>query len=374
MLKKFLKTKYNIALVILLVLIACINVLACFPKFCDAYRNTVYHMVSGLIGRVSSVIPFVIGEILIYLAIIIGVASVIILALIVFVKKIRKFARIWFKALLMMGLVVGLIYTLNWVIPFRAPGIKVYPMSGASDDTENFTLEELRSLRAYLVEQINQTAKEVPRDKNGSVIYDSKNDLEKKVSSALVSKESDYSILGGFYPTIKEAYFSDFLEWMNIAGFTYPYTMEVTVNHYLTTLYQPFLYGHELLHHKGFFKESEANFLSFYACKDSDDPVVRYSAYLYAYLYVEEAYVSSFDFSELDEIMKHEPRISSQVIKDYNDSYDAYKAEYNSKKHPASNLKKEIESVAESGWKIQDRILDSDNYDGMVMLLLRWYR
>ena len=49
----------------------------------------------------------------------------------------------------------------------------------------------------------------------------------------------------------------------------------INVNEPLFTL--PFTMSHELAHQCGFMREDEANFIAYLACKQVDDPLVRYS-------------------------------------------------------------------------------------------------
>ena len=167
------------------------------------------------------------------------------------------------------------IYTFHWVIPFRSN------LLGKSKHKEvQYSEERLRLLRTYIVENLNAVSKQVKRDSEGHIQYDDIDAMYRTVADAMNNISDEYPRLKGYYPPMKAALCSDVLEYMWIGGFTYPYTMEVTYNKYITNLYYPSLLAHESAHHKGYYKENEANFLSYLACTNSEDPIVRYSAFL----------------------------------------------------------------------------------------------
>ena len=68
-----------------------------------------------------------------------------------------------------------------------------------------------------------------------------------------------------------------------IGGVFFPFTMESNVNTMIPFFTTPSTMVHELAHQCGFMREDEANFISYLACKQSDDPLMRYSGLLLAY-------------------------------------------------------------------------------------------
>ena len=69
---------------------------------------------------------------------------------------------------------------------------------------------------------------------------------------------------------------------MGIGGFYFPYTGEANINTWAPAWQQPHTRAHEMAHQRLFASENEANFLGFLACIHSDDPLVRYSGWLFA--------------------------------------------------------------------------------------------
>ena len=66
---------------------------------------------------------------------------------------------------------------------------------------------------------------------------------------------------------------------VGVLGFIGPAFDEMHVNHDVSTNEYPFLFAHEYSHVLGVSNEAEANFWAFEACRASDDPAIRYSAW-----------------------------------------------------------------------------------------------
>lgn len=75
----------------------------------------------------------------------------------------------------------------------------------------------------------------------------------------------------------KRVFFSEAMSYMEIVGVFTPYTVEANVNFHTTDFDIPFAACHELAHISGFMREDEANFLAYAACRASEDPFFRYS-------------------------------------------------------------------------------------------------
>lgn len=351
-----------------------LNVLACIQGFCDWYKKTVYGWISDLLGRMTGWFPVALGELLMYLGAVAVAVGILLPLLLLFLRKkagSRRFAAVYGKTLLFAGALLLLIYTLNWVIPFRASILQV---KGAV--TRGYTLEELQKVRNHIVLQLNACAEEVERDGNGRVIYDHEA-MASAVFQAMKAQAADYPLLAGYYPPMKAALCSDFLDWMNIGGYTYPYTMEITWNHYCNDLYYPALLAHESAHHQGYYQENEANFLEFLACTESEDPLLRYAGYNEVYYYVQNAYLGALFTSLSSEgakaLARAQPKVSDLVQKDRQEARDASVKKYEAASHPAQDLAPTAAKVADVGWNVQGDLLKENSYDGVVKMVLEYY-
>ncbi len=350
------------------------NLLGCMQAFCDVYKKTVYGVISDALGILTSWIPFPLGEILGYLGVLAVIFGLVVLVLLLFLRGkagYRRFAAGYGKGFLFGIVLLLFVYTLNWILPFRGSILKV---EGAEE--RSYTLQEVQNVRNYIVSEINKAAEEVTRDENGSVIYNHAA-MEKATASAMRAQADKLPLLSGFYPRMKDALCSDFLEWMDIGGYTYPYTMEITWNLYCNDLYYPFLFAHESAHHQGYYQENEANYVAFLACTQSDDPLIRFAGYNEIYYYLNNAYIetlyNSLRKEEATALYKQQPQVSMRVMKDRSDAYLAAQERYEAVSHPAQKLETVSSQVADVGWSTQADLLQENSYDGVVKMVLQYY-
>lgn len=426
---------YTKTILMIITITLIINLVAFSRSFCDFYTKHIYHYIANVISRVTGILPFNLGEIMMYLVMIMAVIMIVaLLALLIvllvrrlaavynkksiglFYKKFRHCVAVYMKVILAMLVVTALIYTLNWFIPFRGSGAQVVAdmnveaiaenNAGANDnispeatvgestkanenvsgdkgvdtsDEREYTTEDLFSLRAILINNINSLAEQVDRDENGYIKQDE--DMYEEVVKAMEGLSDIYPILDGYYPKVKLAYCSDILDFMGIGGYTYPYTMEVTINKYTTYMDYGPLVAHEMAHHKGFYTERDANFISFLAGTNSDSRLLAYSSYRYILSYVtDECYTAANEMYNKDpegtlEFLNKQPELSARVKLDDQHNIEEYQENYEANVNKAleENVSQAAESVADVGWDTQADLLEEKNYDGVVLMLLKYY-
>lgn len=426
---------YTKTILMIITITLIINLVAFSRSFCDFYTKHIYHHIANVISRVTGILPFNLGEIMMYLVMIMAVIMIVaLLALLIvllvrrlaavynkksiglFYKKFRHCVSVYMKVILATLVVTALIYTLNWFIPFRGSGAQVVAdmnveataenNAGANDnispeatagestkanenvsgdngvdtsDEREYTTEDLFSLRAILINNINSLAEQVDRDENGYIKQDE--DMYEEVVKAMKGLSDIYPILDGYYPKVKLAYCSDILDFMGIGGYTYPYTMEVTINKYTTYMDYGPLVAHEMAHHKGFYAERDANFISFLAGTNSDSRLLAYSSYRYILSYVtDECYTAANEMYNKDpegtlEFLNKQPELSDRVKLDDQHNIEEYQKNYEANVNKAleENVSQAAESVADVGWDTQADLLEEKNYDGVVLMLLKYY-
>ena len=426
---------YTKTILIIIAITLIMNLVAFSRNLCDFYTKHIYYHIANILGRFTDVLPFNLGEIMMYLAII--MAAIVIVALLalliagavrklvavynkksigIFYKKFKHCVAVYMKVILAMLVVAALIYTLNWFIPFRGTGAQVVAdmnmeataenNAGANyntssevtagetakanenvsgddgvdtSDEREYTTEDLFNLRAILINNINSLAEQVDRDENGYIKQDE--DMYEEVVKAMEGLSDIYPILDGYYPKVKLAYCSDILDFMGIGGYTYPYTMEVTINKYTTYMDYGPLVAHEMAHHKGFYTERDANFISFLAGTNSDSRLLAYSSYRYILSYVtDECYNAANEMYDKDpegtlEFLNKQPELSALVEFDDQHNAEEYQENYEANVNKAleENVSRAAESVADVGWDTQADLLEEKNYGGVVLMLLKYY-
>lgn len=350
-------------------------VLSFSQSFCDWYTDHIYPVLASGIGWAAALLPAALGEILMYAGILLIPATAVILILLFILRKrakYRRFAAGYGSFLLTAAICMGFLYTANWFVPFRGSVLGQQVQA-----SQTYSIDKLSALRAYAVTELNRSAHDVPRDANRVLIMPDRETIDRAVVRAMQQLSTEYPRLAGYYPPMKDALCSDVLEWMGIGGFTYPFTMELTGNRYVSRLYYPVLYAHESSHHKGYYKEHEANFLSILGCSRSDEPVLRYAAYYEMYRYLDDAYrtslLSLYPKEKAAEIYRQAVSPEGIVREDWMRSQAEAEALYAAESHPLEHFSSTAEAAAETGWSTQAKVLGEYNYDGVVGLLLQYY-
>ena len=346
-----------------------------FTSFCDAYTNTIYPWISDGLGFIMDKIPINVGEILMYGAALWLLAVLIRLLLFPFLcRRVAwrmRTGRV-LRRFLTATMVVCLVYVISWIIPFHASYI-CFPET----DGRGYNYLEVEALRNWVIEGLNEAANACLRDEDGYLVVPDA--LEEDVVAAMQAMADEFPRLSGYYPRLKQAYNTEFMQWMRIGGYTFPYTMELMGNGYdMIRLYYPTLYAHESSHHQGYYQEDEADFLAYMALSRSKNPYLRYSAFYQMYYVVEPAFRSAAKTcfpSEEDYLAYLESLVAPDPVfsADLNHDYEIFKTEYDKHVHPPKKLQTVSEKVADKGWSMQEDILKEKYYSGSLKLMLDYY-
>lgn len=357
--------------------------LSFWPRLCDRYTDNIYPHVLSVNAHVTNLVPFAIGEILMFAGAIVLAATVIlsvVFAVRAIVLKVRggrsprgfRFYRIWMKCILAIVVAVAWLYLFRWWIPFRGRVL------GEPEKQSTFTLEELRYARNCMVETMNAACREQPRDADGRVIYEDKEAIYETVVRAMKSLSDRFPRLRGYYGLPKEAISSDFYEWMNIGGFTFSFSMEISVNRYVSRRYFYVLSCHEAAHNKGFFKENEAEFIAFLSSLASDDPRMVCEGVFDYFWDVDDAFyyalVDKYGEDLADMMYFMEPQPDALLFDDYAQAQEEAEELYAAEEHPLEEQFSEpAAEVADVGWETQDKLLAENSYSGVTRLILDYY-
>lgn len=330
--------------------------------FCDAYIKYVFPLWVNTYGRVTGLFPFSVGEILLFLgaflmlfAVLLGImVFLVILQTGISVKwdsyriqknkvlsqnrilwenravsksnyivnkklssknrqswrpKFWKFIRKFYQFFAWTLLGVSFVMTLNCSILYHA---STFSQQYFGEETQAYTLEELCSVRNYVVEQCNQLSMEMDRDEDGTILY--KEDMKKTAIHSMKALGQTYSQLDGYYPNPKPLATSDFFCQQYMCGYYFPFSMEANYNDVMYIMNKPSTMCHELAHLRGYIYEDEANFISYLACVQSDDKVFQYSGFLSVLSYLDNDFYKAIGKDQ--EIYFSQPVITQQVMED----------------------------------------------------------
>lgn len=215
---------------------------------------------------------------------------------------------------------------------------------------------QLNTAVGALIADMNSTVSKVERDGSGVMMELSFEELAEKTETAF-----EYYTQSN-WAGVKKVTASKLMSYTNITGIFVAFTGESNVNANNTTAALPFVMAHEMAHRYGIAPEDEANFFAFLVCKESKDPVLRYSAYFTAMQYMLGAL---YDADEAAYNVQWE-KIDPLIIHDFN----KYSEHWNQYAGTASEL---AEKVNNSYLRAQGQKEGVQSYGRITDLLIAYY-
>ncbi len=271
------------AIIILVAFCVLMNVLAWTVRgFSDAYAEYVFPVWVNTYGRLTSLLPFSFGEVLIITGIVLVIVSALAIApLLLKLKSKRKLiGKIYGFTYMWIFVFILLTETLNCFVLYHCSSFgELYGINGGEH-----TDAQLTELAEVLIARTNELSYEVKRDDDGYFVLTA--DLDKTAQQAVRALSDDYPRLKGYYVTPKKIVNSYFMSQQYLMGIYFPFSMEANYNQEMYQSNLPETVTHELAHTKGFMPEDEANFIAFLACARSDNKDYNYSGYLSTVKYI----------------------------------------------------------------------------------------
>jgi hypothetical protein len=350
--------------------------------FSDFYVKNIFPAITSLYGRLTSVFPFSVGEIMLVFIVLFVLFSVIFVLVhsvfLIYGNSAASVGKRYFKAQKVFERISNALYrispvlmaiictvmTLNCFILYHTSKIQLF--SGA--DSTECDIQQLAELRDYVVKKCNELAKEVPHDENGNVIYEG--DMQKTAIAAMSNISDRFPRLGGYYVTPKALYFSDFMSQQYMQGYYFPFSMEANYNDTMSIMNKPFTMCHELAHTHGYIYEDEANFLGFLACISSDDPVFQYSGYLGVLNYINNDFYNAVSKAEYNSHVKISARVKydNQFMTD-----EAWVKVEEKAVVKTETVKKAAETFIDTNLKVNGVSSGKCSYSHVVALIMDYY-
>ncbi len=185
-------------------------------------------------------------------------------------------------------------------------------------EIEAYEVEELELLCSKLANSLVETREEIGT--NNTLLTATPEEIKLYSEKAVNSMESlgeKYTVLNTIsYSKPKAVLLSKAMSYANITGMFFPFTFESNVNIDVPFFTIPATMSHELAHQSGFMRENEANFIAYLSCKESENPIIRYSGEYLAFSY-SISQLRAVDQESAKEIMSS---LSETVVNDINNS------------------------------------------------------
>lgn len=336
--------------------------------FADWYRTYIFPVWQNICGRITSLFPFSVGEIMIMIAVFGIPASLIAMIVLIIIKKGRrkKVAKVFGYVYLWIVTFVVVIQVNNCFVLYRTSTFAQINDIPVNEHTD----AELEALGYAIVDKLNEAVKKIEHDENGHIVM--KCDYDETAKKAMLNISDEFKNLDGYYVTPKPIICSFFMSQMDMTGIYFPFSMEANYNNDAYKAKLPYTICHELAHTKGYIQEDEASFISFLACIRSDDAYYNYAGYLSALTYVRN---KIFEYADQDKKVAFDSRISDDVWLDIDANREYWDSVKNAEdtvfsSETVSNISS---SFVENNLKLNGVEDGSKSYGRMVDLMLNYF-
>ncbi len=254
------------------------------PAFSDFFNRHISSVVRALTATLTGWIPFSLAEtVLLFLPII--VVSLVSYAV---YRRCDTWRTVFVYVGELCALIAFLLSLFIWSFGIAYRGAPLDQKLGL--ERTPVTVEELESTARILKEKLDETVDEITfRDQDFSVMPYSLSELNEKLLDAYRRLDDELTFLPTLNSRLKPVINSEIMSHAHITGVYTYFTGEANLNMVFPDYTLPFTAAHELAHQRGIAPEDEANFIAFLVCTASDDPYIRYSAYLNMFEYVGSA-------------------------------------------------------------------------------------
>lgn len=269
------------------------------------YTYGFYPVISKFMRLIIGWIPFSMGDILYLGAFIFLVAKAWKLIHLLATRKVKEFLSwILFRKYLKLVLWIYIIFNLSWGLNYDRLGIA----DQLSLDVQSYTNEELKEVTLLLKDQLNASAIQVDSIKREEL--NERKTLFREAVKCFQKVKTEFGFLQYSPVSIKPSLLSAAGHFFGFSGYLNPFTGEAQLNTREPVFIKPFVLNHEIAHQVGYGKENEASFVSYLACKSSDNNDFRYSIYYELFFSALRECIRSMDSTVIKDLRKDlHPRV-----------------------------------------------------------------
>ena len=347
------------ALVLPLFLVALFEGLKGNKALMDGWVSGVMAPVEQFLGRLWSVFPFSVAEVLTAL-VLAGSVFWIIRAVVLVIR--RREGKAFLRRLLALACAVLWLWAAvcwMWNAAYYASGFQ--EKSGLT--VEPYSVETLAQVTALFAQRAAEYSTRVARDEAGlfaedrEELFDRGASIYEELTREFPCLELETSL------RVKPLVFSRLQSILGFTGVYFPFTGEANVNVDAPLCLLPATIAHEMAHQRMVASEQEANFVGIAAAVTSGDPVFQYSGYLMGLIQLCNALVP-VDGEAWNEIVQQ--YFTQEMANDWNDN-NAYWAALSSPVEDAAG------QVYDTFLKSNDQELGMRSYGACVDLLVAYF-
>ena len=292
--------RIGIKKIIALLLIPQVLILSYFknnPRIVEEYYSEfIYQYIFKFYSMLFSGFSIAIGDLLVLLALI----SSIIYFIFFFRFKINDFINVF----AVISITIFLFYSLWGLNYFKTPLLSKLDIGEIKYESLQTTLDRLiddANEAHLLLGDEDSTLEDLEFDKE-KIISELKLDNIKKFDKISTTKFAKKSII----PKI-------FL-YQGVSGYINPFTLEAIVVEEIPSIDFSITVLHEQAHQLGYAAEEDANFLAFISSINNQDPLIKYSGYVFGLSYL----LNEIQINHNDDLSSFTDKINSGIIEDIN--------------------------------------------------------
>ena len=292
--------RIGIKKIIALLLIPQILILSYFknnPRIVEEYYSEfIYQYIFKFYSMLFSGFSIAVGDLLVLLALI----SSIIYFIFFFRFKINDFINVF----AVISITIFLFYSLWGLNYFKTPLLIKFDIGEIKYESLQTTLDRLiddANEAHLLLGDEDSTLENLEFDKE-KIISELKLDNIKKFDKISTTKFAKKSII----PKI-------FL-YQGVSGYINPFTLEAIVVEEIPSIDFSITVLHEQAHQLGYAAEEDANFLAFISSINNQDPLIKYSGYVFGLSYL----LNEIQINHNDDLSSFTDKINSGIIEDIN--------------------------------------------------------
>lgn len=307
------------------------------------------------LSNLSGIIPFSLGEALLYFHVVLGIGLLISLVM-------RIFRGGFFSLAYRIASYAALLYVLFMLIfglNYNRASVRDY----VGLEKTYYGVEELYQLNKALIGKANALREEATENPEGIFSYeDSRSEIIRNASEGYAGLGEDYPVFQGSYGIAKGIFLSQPMNYTGITGVFMPFTGEANVNIKGPDLLFPATVLHEMAHQRGVAYEDEANYMAFLASGYHSDVNYRYSGTVLALINAMNA-LSKEDKDLYRELYGSYSEGLKRDLTAYNEFYKPYEGE----------VEKAATKVNDTYLKSNGQVSGVKSYGEMVDLLLEQF-
>lgn len=321
------------------------------------YSSTIYPYIGSLLGKITSILPFSLAELIILSIPLIGLSMIgyLIFGQGLLKERLSNLIHLLIRSLSLIYVIFYLLWGFNY---YREDYISL-----AGWENYDASFEDLRDLTQAIILEMNYLRNGLDEDEVGIfLVQDDFKDLNHIAQDGF----KDYRIGSLKLDTIrarsKPVLLSNYMSYTGITGVYFPFTGEANVNIDVPHISMLSSLTHEIAHHKGFAKEDEANFIAYKANINNPDKRFQYSGYYLAMTHL----LNEIRAYDIDEYTRLFDSLSDEIRMDIDNSRDYWKAR-------RGRTEKLMTKVNDTYLKSNNQDQGVKSYNGVVKLLLAEY-